>query len=158
MPARKQRANRRDAAWRGSVRTAVVLLGIVALGGCTPAPESPHLEIPADLSAVEARFGEASCRRLEDPQTLADLAAFARSHRGGWEPSWTEAAPAQLTLRFEGASGEETTLGVGAGQLLATLDGRAFFQPLSEAARRDLVERIGGPPMGAPEIPCRRAD
>jgi hypothetical protein len=146
---------------RPARRVALRLAGGAALiagslaSGCAAPPAGLALELPGEVPAVEARFGNAYCRRLEDPASLARLVDFASAHRTGWQAAWNEPPPAQLELRFESGSGPSVTLGVGDGQLRAAFDGRAHFQPLDEAARRDLVELVGGPPLSTPELPCR---
>ena len=136
--------------------TAAMLLGW-ALTGCSPSQEGPTLTVPDRPIAAEARFGERYCRRLESPETLDRLVDFARAHAAGWQATWSEPPPPQLAVTLLDDDGAVMVLGIGDGQLRTRFDSRTYFKPLGEAARRDLVGLVGGPPTGAPEIPCGEA-
>lgn len=143
---------------RWPAQLAAAALCVLFGAACAP-PAGPTLQLPTETVAVEVRIGSPDgggfCRRLEDPAALDDLLAFAAAHSTGWEASWNEQEAPPLVFRFLDETGGGPSLGIGEGQLHATFEGRSYFQPLSEAERRDLLERLGGPPTGAPEIACR---
>ena len=137
---------------------AAALAGLAAGAlACAQSPAGPALELPASVTAIEARFGERYCRRIEDPAQLEELGELVASHATGWQPTWKEPPPPQVTIDFYDGDSPVLRLGLGDGQLLTTLEERTFFQPLAAAGAEDLIRRAGGQPAGAPAIPCRPA-
>jgi len=129
---------------------------LLAVLGCDLSGSTLELEIPGAVSAVEARFGDHYCRRLDDPQRVAALVSFLGSHRSGWQPYWGEPAAApQVSATYLDETRVVATLGLDASQLVTRIEGRSVFLPLAGGEASELLELLGGPPLAAPETPCR---
>lgn len=127
--------------------------GVFALGsGC--GARQGAAEPLEGASAVEATFGDAWCRRIEDPQAVAALVAARNALGGQWQPAWTPLQQPGLTLRYFEASGELEHLGLGDGQVQSRVEGRQVFRPIDQASAARLVALAGGPPTGPPDHPC----
>jgi hypothetical protein len=127
---------------------------VVATLACAPPAEGPALLLPTAPSAIEARFGDDFCRRIEDRDQLDHLVAFSASIRTGWQAAWKQPPAPQLVVDYYDGERRSLRLGVGDGQLFTTLEERPHFRPLSESAASELIRSLGGPPTAAPAIRC----
>lgn len=134
------------------------LLLIVALG-CDLSRSGLELAKPDRVSAVEARFGDHYCRRIEDPQAVAALASFLGRHRKGWQPFWGEpSSAAQVRATYLDDARVVATLGLEASQLVTRIGERWAFLPLESREAAKFLELLGGPPVAPPKSPCASSE
>jgi hypothetical protein len=139
---------------RHGLRRAAAILGLIAAGTGSACAPRGATERQDEVIAVEATFGGAWCRRIEDPAVVAELVSARRALEGSWQAAWTPLPAPGLYLVFLGTGGELERLGVGDGQAQTVADGRQLFQPIDGDTAARLVDLAGGPPVGPPDRPC----
>lgn len=143
----------------GMVRMVLIFrwstLLLIAALGCDLSRSGLELAEPDRVSAVEVRFGDHYCRRIEDPQAVAALASFLGRHGGGWQPFWGEpSSAAQVRATYLDDARVVANLGLEASQLVSRIGDRWVFLPLTSSEATQFLELLGGPPVAPPQSPC----